>query len=80
LTFHSDRRIVIAFLVAGSTWRDEVGHDTARYRRCDRAKPDTGASTARTPPRFLRPGDELVSSIAGIVEMRHTFIAASSSR
>jgi 2-keto-4-pentenoate hydratase/2-oxohepta-3-ene-1,7-dioic acid hydratase in catechol pathway len=35
-----------------------------------------GVGMVRTPPRFLRPGDELVSHITG--EMRHTFIASSS--
>jgi 2,4-diketo-3-deoxy-L-fuconate hydrolase len=39
-----------------------------------------GVGMARTPPRFLRPGDELVSHIAGIGEMRHTFIAPRSTR
>jgi 2,4-didehydro-3-deoxy-L-rhamnonate hydrolase len=34
-----------------------------------------GVGMVRTPPRFLRPGDELVSHIAGIGEMRHTFVA-----
>jgi 2-keto-4-pentenoate hydratase/2-oxohepta-3-ene-1,7-dioic acid hydratase in catechol pathway len=35
-----------------------------------------GVGAARTPPRFLRPGDELVSIIAGIGELRHHFVAA----
>ena len=32
-----------------------------------------GVGLARNPPRFLRPGDELVSEIEGIGRMRHTF-------
>jgi 2-keto-4-pentenoate hydratase/2-oxohepta-3-ene-1,7-dioic acid hydratase in catechol pathway len=32
-----------------------------------------GVGNARTPRRFLRPGDELVSSIEGLGEMRQTF-------
>ena len=32
-----------------------------------------GVGLARKPPRFLRPGDELVSEIEGIGSMRHTF-------
>ena len=32
-----------------------------------------GVGLARKPPRFLRPGDELVSDIEGIGSMRHTF-------
>jgi 2-keto-4-pentenoate hydratase/2-oxohepta-3-ene-1,7-dioic acid hydratase in catechol pathway len=32
-----------------------------------------GVGLARKPPRFLRPGDELVSEIEGIGRMRHTF-------
>jgi 2,4-didehydro-3-deoxy-L-rhamnonate hydrolase len=32
-----------------------------------------GVGMVRTPPLFLRPGDELVSRIDGIGEMRHTF-------
>jgi 2-keto-4-pentenoate hydratase/2-oxohepta-3-ene-1,7-dioic acid hydratase in catechol pathway len=39
-----------------------------------------GVGMVRTPPRFLQLGDELVSYIAGIGEMRHTFIASSSTR
>lgn len=35
-----------------------------------------GVGGARTPPWFLRPGDELVSSIEGIGELRQTFVAA----
>jgi 2-keto-4-pentenoate hydratase/2-oxohepta-3-ene-1,7-dioic acid hydratase in catechol pathway len=30
----------------------------------------------RTPPRWLAPGDELVSRIEGIGELRHRFVAA----
>lgn len=33
----------------------------------------SGVGLTRQPPRFLRPGDELVSRIEGIGEMRHTF-------
>lgn len=32
-----------------------------------------GVGSRRTPPRFLSSGDELVSSITGLGEMRHTF-------
>jgi 2,4-diketo-3-deoxy-L-fuconate hydrolase len=32
-----------------------------------------GVGMVRTPPVFLRPGDELVSRIDGVGEMRHTF-------
>jgi 2,4-diketo-3-deoxy-L-fuconate hydrolase len=32
-----------------------------------------GVGVARKPPRFLEPGEELVSRIEGIGEMRHTF-------
>jgi 2-keto-4-pentenoate hydratase/2-oxohepta-3-ene-1,7-dioic acid hydratase in catechol pathway len=35
-----------------------------------------GVGMGRTPPRYLVPGDELVSSITGIGELRHTFTAA----
>jgi 2-keto-4-pentenoate hydratase/2-oxohepta-3-ene-1,7-dioic acid hydratase in catechol pathway len=34
-----------------------------------------GVGMGRTPPRHLAPGDELVSSIAGVGELRHTFVA-----
>jgi 2,4-diketo-3-deoxy-L-fuconate hydrolase len=33
-----------------------------------------GIGAARTPPRFLRAGDVLVSSVEGIGQMRHDFI------
>ncbi|GAA3207603.1 fumarylacetoacetate hydrolase family protein [Dactylosporangium siamense] len=35
-----------------------------------------GVGMGRTPPRFLAPGDELVSSITGIGELRQRFVAA----
>jgi 2,4-didehydro-3-deoxy-L-rhamnonate hydrolase len=35
-----------------------------------------GVGMVRTPPRFLSPGDELVSRVEGIGEMRHTFTTA----
>jgi 2-keto-4-pentenoate hydratase/2-oxohepta-3-ene-1,7-dioic acid hydratase in catechol pathway len=35
-----------------------------------------GVGMGRSPQRFLAPGDELVSSITGIGQLRHTFIAA----
>jgi 2-keto-4-pentenoate hydratase/2-oxohepta-3-ene-1,7-dioic acid hydratase in catechol pathway len=35
-----------------------------------------GVGLGRTPPRWLRPGDELVSRIDGIGELRHRFVAA----
>ena len=34
-----------------------------------------GVGMGRTPPRYLVPGDELVSTVAGIGELRHTFVA-----
>ena len=34
-----------------------------------------GVGMARTPPRWLAPGDILTSYIEGIGEMRHTFAA-----
>lgn len=34
-----------------------------------------GVGLGRTPPRWLKPGDELVSRIEGLGEMRHRFIA-----
>ena len=33
----------------------------------------SGVGAARTPPRFLRPGDVLTSYIQGVGEMRHVF-------
>jgi len=36
----------------------------------------SGVGVARTPPRFLRSGDELVSSIGGIGELRQRFVDA----
>ncbi|WAM14783.1 fumarylacetoacetate hydrolase family protein [Rhodococcus sp. JS3073] len=36
-----------------------------------------GVGHARTPQRYLRPGDELVSWVEGIGEMRHTFTGLS---
>ena len=36
-----------------------------------------GVGLGRTPPRFLAPGDELVSYVGGIGELRQQFIAAS---
>jgi 2-keto-4-pentenoate hydratase/2-oxohepta-3-ene-1,7-dioic acid hydratase in catechol pathway len=33
----------------------------------------SGVGAARTPPRFLRPGDVLTSYIQGVGEMRHAF-------
>lgn len=33
-----------------------------------------GVGGARKPPRFLRPGDELVSDIGGVGRMRHRFV------
>jgi 2-keto-4-pentenoate hydratase/2-oxohepta-3-ene-1,7-dioic acid hydratase in catechol pathway len=37
-----------------------------------------GVGVARTPPRWLAPGDELVSYVAGIGELRQRFVAATS--
>lgn len=37
-----------------------------------------GVGMVRTPPRFLRPGEELVSRIEGIGELRHTFSTSAS--
>ena len=34
-----------------------------------------GVGLVRNPPRFLQPGDELVTHLEGIGAMRHTFIA-----
>jgi 2,4-didehydro-3-deoxy-L-rhamnonate hydrolase len=39
-----------------------------------------GVGLTRTPPRFLQPGEELVSRIEGIGEMRHTFRWAAGAR
>ena len=39
-----------------------------------------GVGLARRPPRFLQPGDQLVSRIEGIGEMRHTFRSAAGAR
>ena len=36
----------------------------------------SGVGLGRTPPRWLAPGDELVSRIEGIGELRHRFVAA----
>jgi 2-keto-4-pentenoate hydratase/2-oxohepta-3-ene-1,7-dioic acid hydratase in catechol pathway len=36
----------------------------------------SGVGVGRTPPRFLAPGDELVSYVSGIGEMRHVMAAA----
>ena len=33
----------------------------------------SGVGAGRTPPRFLRPGDVLTSSVQGVGEMRHVF-------
>jgi 2-keto-4-pentenoate hydratase/2-oxohepta-3-ene-1,7-dioic acid hydratase in catechol pathway len=33
----------------------------------------SGIGFRRTPPRFIQPGDELVTTARGIGEMRHTF-------
>ena len=38
-----------------------------------------GVGLARTPPRFLSPGDEIVSSVAGIGELRNRMVAAAHS-
>lgn len=35
----------------------------------------SGVGMARKPPRYLKPGDELVSYVQGIGEMRHTMVA-----
>ena len=35
-----------------------------------------GVGAGRTPPRFLAPGDELRTTIAGLGELRHRFVAA----
>ena len=35
-----------------------------------------GVGMGATPPRYLSPGDELVSSVTGIGDLRHTFVAA----
>lgn len=37
-----------------------------------------GVGAARTPPRFLAPGDELRTTIAGLGELRHRLVAATS--
>lgn len=39
-----------------------------------------GVGLARRPPRFLQPGEQLVSRIEGIGEMRHTFRSAPDAR
>jgi 2,4-diketo-3-deoxy-L-fuconate hydrolase len=39
-----------------------------------------GVGLARKPPRFLQPGEQLVSRIEGLGEMRHTFSSASHAR
>jgi 2,4-didehydro-3-deoxy-L-rhamnonate hydrolase len=39
-----------------------------------------GVGLAQTPPRFLRPGETLISRIEGIGEMRHTFSWAADAR
>lgn len=39
-----------------------------------------GVGAARTPPRFLAPGDELRTSIAGIGELHHRLVAATPAR
>jgi 2,4-diketo-3-deoxy-L-fuconate hydrolase len=39
-----------------------------------------GVGLARRPPRFLQPGEQLVSRIEGIGEMRHTFRSAAGAR
>jgi 2,4-diketo-3-deoxy-L-fuconate hydrolase len=36
-----------------------------------------GVGVTRKPPRYIRPGDVLVSRLEGVGEMRHTFVAAS---
>ncbi|HVQ97349.1 MAG TPA: fumarylacetoacetate hydrolase family protein, partial [Mycobacterium sp.] len=36
-----------------------------------------GVGLGRTPPRFLAPGDKLVSYVGGIGELRQQFITAS---
>jgi len=36
-----------------------------------------GVGTTRKPPRYIQPGDVLVSRLDGVGEMRHTFVAAS---
>jgi 2,4-didehydro-3-deoxy-L-rhamnonate hydrolase len=36
-----------------------------------------GVGTTRKPPRYIQPGDVLVSRLEGVGEMRHTFVAAS---
>jgi 2-keto-4-pentenoate hydratase/2-oxohepta-3-ene-1,7-dioic acid hydratase in catechol pathway len=38
-----------------------------------------GVGAVREPPRFLQPGDELVTYVEGIGQMRHTFAAGPSS-
>ncbi|MER7178117.1 fumarylacetoacetate hydrolase family protein [Streptomyces hyaluromycini] len=35
-----------------------------------------GVGIGRNPPRWLRPGEELVSHIAGIGELRQRFVSA----
>ncbi len=39
-----------------------------------------GVGAVRTPPRFLSPGDEIVSYVEGIGEIRQTFVAAAAER
>jgi 2-keto-4-pentenoate hydratase/2-oxohepta-3-ene-1,7-dioic acid hydratase in catechol pathway len=36
----------------------------------------SGVGLGRTPQRFLRPGEELVSYVTGIGELRQRFVAA----
>ena len=40
----------------------------------------SGIGMARTPPRYLRAGDELASFIEGVGVMHHTFVEASATR
>jgi 2-keto-4-pentenoate hydratase/2-oxohepta-3-ene-1,7-dioic acid hydratase in catechol pathway len=35
-----------------------------------------GVGHIRKPPRYIQPGDVLVSRLEGVGEMRHTFVAA----
>jgi 2,4-diketo-3-deoxy-L-fuconate hydrolase len=39
-----------------------------------------GVGLVRKPPRFLQPGEELVTRIEGLGEMRHTFRRAAHAR
>jgi hypothetical protein len=56
-------------------WADEV--DPSRPGTSSSPAPPAGVGMARTPPRYLRPGDEVVSQIEGIGAIRQDVVAAS---